>query len=48
MRQITPTVKHLLIINIIVFIGTFLLGNKERQKVLELKKAPITIDSIEL
>lgn len=29
MRQITPTVKHLLIINIIVFIGTFLLGNKD-------------------
>ena len=29
MRQITPTVKHLLIINTIVFLGTFLLGNKE-------------------
>ena len=29
MRQITPTVKHLLIINIIVFLGTYLLGNKE-------------------
>ena len=29
MRQITPTVKHLLIINIIVFIGTSLLGNKD-------------------
>ena len=29
MRQITPTVKHLLIINCIVFAGTYLLGNKE-------------------
>ena len=29
MRQITPTVKHLLIINIIVFLGTYLLGNKD-------------------
>ena len=29
MRQISPTVKHLLIINIIVFVGTYLLGNKE-------------------
>ena len=29
MRQITPTVKHLLIINIIVFLCTYLLGNKE-------------------
>ena len=29
MRQITPIVKHLLIINIIVFLGTYLLGNKE-------------------
>ena len=28
MRQITATVKHLLIINIIVFLGTYLLGNK--------------------
>ena len=27
MRQITPTVKHLLIINCIVFAGTYLLGN---------------------
>jgi len=29
MRQITPTVKHLLIINCIVFAGTYLLGNKD-------------------
>ena len=29
MRQLTPTVKHLLIINIIVFLGTYLLGNKD-------------------
>ncbi|MDG2499273.1 MAG: rhomboid family intramembrane serine protease [Flavobacteriaceae bacterium] len=29
MRQITPIVKHLLIINIIVFLGTYLLGNKD-------------------
>lgn len=29
MRQITPTVKHLLILNCIVFAGTYLLGNKE-------------------
>jgi|TARA_B110000503_G_C7151957_1_gene415608 membrane associated rhomboid family serine protease len=29
MRQITPTVKHLLIINCIVFAGTYLLGNND-------------------
>ncbi|MDG2499485.1 MAG: rhomboid family intramembrane serine protease [Flavobacteriaceae bacterium] len=29
MRQITPTVKHLLIINCILFAGTYLLGNKD-------------------
>lgn len=29
MRQITPTVKHLLIINCIIFAGTYLLGNKD-------------------
>ena len=29
MRHITPTVKHLLIINCIVFAGTYLLGNKD-------------------
>ena len=28
MRHITPTVKHLLIVNCIVFAGTYLLGNK--------------------
>ena len=27
MRQISPTVKHLLIINILVFLGTYLMGN---------------------
>ena len=29
MRQISPAVKHLLIINIIVFLGTYLMGNKD-------------------
>ena len=29
MRQITPTVKHLLIINCIVFAGAYLLGNND-------------------